>query len=79
MKFLVNNFRIQSERNINVTSQMKDITEDNSDKANSDNGSKPHKKKKKSKGKSPTSKSTPVSKSTSKEDTPDLATQAMAM
>ena len=79
MKFLVNNFRIQSERNINVTSQMKDITEDNSDKGNSDNGSKPHKKKKKSKGKSPTSKSTPVSKSTSKEDTPDLATQAMAM
>ena len=54
---------------------MEDITEDNSVKASSDNGSK-HKKKKKSKGQSPTSKATEVNESTSKKDAPNLATQA---
>ena len=69
---------IQSKRNINVRNQMKDITEDNSVKASSDNGSK-HKKKKKSKGKSPTSKATEVNESTSKEDAPNSQHKQMAM
>ena len=78
---------IQSERNINVNSQTKDITnlenkifkkeEDNSDNANSDNASKYKKKKKKKskKGKSLTSKPTQVNESMTKEDGPELATQ----
>ena len=76
---------IQSECNINVNSQMKDITnlenkisekgEDNSDNANPDNASK-YKKKKKKKGKSPTSKPIQVNESMTKEDAPELATKA---
>ena len=82
---------IQSERNINVNSQIKDITnlenkisekgEDNSDNANPDNAnpdnaSKYKKKKKSKKGKSPTSKPIQVNKSMTKEDAPELAIKA---
>ena len=68
---------IQSERNINVYSQMKDITnlenkisekeENNSDSDNSDNASKNKKKKKSKKGKSPTLMPTEVNESITKE------------
>ena len=79
---------IQSERNINVNSEMKDITnlenkisekeEDNSDNANPDNASKYKRKKKKKskKGKSPTLKPIQVNESMTKEDAPELATKA---
>ena len=81
---------IQSERNINVNSQMKDITnlenkisekgEDNSDNANPDNANpdnaSKYKKKKKKKGKLPTSKPIQVNESMTKEDAPELATKA---
>ena len=77
---------IESKRNIDVNCQMKETTnlenkisgkdEDNSDNANLDDSNKNKKKKKSKKGKSPTSKPADVNESMTKEDAPELATQA---